>query len=79
MYIGIGVLAKPNLMIWGQGYTNTIGELRFTKAAQTAAILGPIQKPFGKPIGNLSHLGVSLEAASGLASSQIPQAQSLIP
>jgi len=30
-------------------------------------------------LGNLSHLGVSLEAASRLAGSQIPEAQSLIP
>lgn len=42
---------------------------------KSIAILIPVLKTFG----NLSHLSVSLEAASGLAGSQIPQTQSLIP
>lgn len=43
------------------------------------AILIPVLETLSQSLGILSHLGVSLEAASGLAGSQIPQTQSLIP
>lgn len=46
---------------------------------KSIAILIPVLETLSQSLGNLSHLGVSLEAASGLAGSQIPQTQSLIP